>query len=76
MKADNTRTMRTMFERWSSCAKWYSINFLKNGAKTHFVSTGIRIAMAIEATIGRPMSQPRSTLPPPESFPKSWMTLR
>lgn len=77
IKADNTRTINRMLETWSNLANLCSIQRRKMGAKTHLVKTGVRIAMPAEATIGRPMIQPRLTLPAsgPESSFKSPMTL-
>lgn len=77
MKADKTNTIKRMLETWSNLANLCSIQRRKIGAKIHFVKIGVRIAMAAEATIGRPMIQPRFTWPAsgPESSPKSPMTL-
>lgn len=74
INAERTRVMRIMFEIWSNCAKRCSMNLRKKGANTHLVTMGMTTAMPIDATMGRPMSQPRLTSSP-ESLPKSPITL-
>jgi hypothetical protein len=77
MKADRTKTIKRILETWSNFANLCSIQRRKIGANIHLVKIGVRIAMAAEATIGRPMIQPRLTWPAsgPESPLKSPMTL-
>ena len=59
INADRTRVMSTILEMWSKRAKWYSMKHQKIGAKRYLVTSGVTIDMAIEATIRRPMIQPR-----------------
>lgn len=73
INAESTRVMSTILDMWSKRAKWYSMKRRKIGAKRYLVTSGVTIVMAIEATIGRPMIQPR--LSSPEISPKSPMIL-
>lgn len=74
-KADKTNTMRMMLDMWSKRAKWYSMYRRKKGAKQYLVRMGVATAMATEATIGRPISQPRLTSSDFESSPRRPITL-
>lgn len=68
--------MRIKLERWSYLAKVCSIQRRKMGAKMYFVRRGVRMAIAADATIGRPIIQPRLVLLlEPEGSPRSLMTL-
>lgn len=62
-----------IFEMWSKRAKWYSMYFRNMGAKIHFVTIGVVMAIPTEATIGRPISQPRFVFG--VSLPRSPITL-
>ena len=76
MNAQSTSAINTILEMWSYRAKWFSMYRRKIGAKRYFVTIGVTIAMPIEATIGRPINQPRLTLFPLFSLPRSEMTLQ